>query len=139
MNNNRPTDLLRIRPQILSASINDNMSDGERFQNSTLRPILKLQQPLFIEVFMNYVKKHKSVFFDLSLENRIDYIENAILRDMKFRNSLKGMVIGQFTVEEYKIYILNSSALNKRMMVNVKELLLNNLQLFEQPELLQVI
>ncbi len=132
--NNRPSNLLRIRPQILSTTINDNMSDDERFQNSTLRPIIKLQQPLFVEVFINYVIKHKSVFYDLSLEKRMDYIENSILRDMKFRNSLKGMVIGQFTIEEYKTYIKNSSALNKRMMALVKEFLLSNIQLFEHPE-----
>lgn len=137
--NNRPSNLLRIRPQILSTTINDNMSDDERFQNSTLRPIIKLQQPLFVDVFINYAKKHKSVFYDLSIEKRMDYIENAILRDMKFRNSLKGMVIGQFTVEEYKTYIKNSSALNKRMMALVKELLLNNLQLLETAEILQAV
>ena len=131
---NRPSNLLRIRPQILSTSINDYMSDDERFQNTTLRPIIKLQQPLIVEVFINYAKKHKSVFYDLSIEKRMDYIENAILRDMKFRNSLKGMVIGQFTIEEYKTYIKNSSALNKRMMALVKEFLLSNIQLFEHPE-----
>ena len=131
---NRPSNLLRIRPQILSTSINDYMSDDERFQNSTLRPIIKLQQPLIVEVFINYAKKHKSVFYDLSIEKRMDFIENAILRDMKFRNSLKGMVIGQFTIEEYKTYIKNSSALNKRMMALVKEFLLSNIQLFEHPE-----
>ena len=132
MNNNRPSNLLQIRPKILSALIKDNMSDDERFQNLTLRPILKLQEPLLIEVFKNYVIKHKSVFYDLPLEQRMNYIENAILRDMKFRNSLKGMVIGQFTILEYKTYIKNSSALNKRMMSLVKNTLLNNLQLFEQ-------
>ena len=60
------------------------------------------------------------------------YIENAIQRDIKFRNSLKGMVIGQFTVEEYRTYIENSSALNKRMMNLVKRRLQDNIQLLER-------
>lgn len=132
MSDTRLTDLLSIRPQILSAKVNERMSTEEQFQNKTLRPILKLQHPLFIEVFKNYIVKHKSVFYDLSLEKRIDYIENAIHKDMKFRNSLKGMVIGQFTIEEYTQYIKNSSALNKRMMNMVKERLLSNIQLFER-------
>lgn len=127
---NRSTDLLECRPQISSALFFDSMSDDERFQNATLRPIIKLQTDLFIEVFRNYVSKHKNVFLDLSIEKQIDYIENAIHKDMKFRNSLKGMVIGQFTVEEYQIYITNSSALNKRMMNLVKEKLINNIQVF---------
>jgi hypothetical protein len=58
---------------------------------------------------------------------------------MKFRNSLKGMVIGQFTIEEYELYIINSSALNKRMMNIVKERLLSSIQLFEKLEILEAV
>ncbi|GGG48116.1 glyoxalase [Bizionia arctica] len=126
----RSSDLIACRPQISSITFSDSMSDDERFQNATLRPIIKLQNNLFIEVFKNYVTKHKNVFFGLSLEKQIDYIENAIQKDMKFRNSLKGMVIGQFTVEEYQLYITNSSTLNKRMMHLVKEKLISNIQVF---------
>lgn len=125
---NRSTDLLRCRPEISTAVFFDSMSSDEHFQNKTLRPIIKMQNDLLIEVFKNYISKHKNVFYDLSVEKQIDYIENAIHKDMKFRNSLKGMIIGQFTVEEYKIYILNSSALNKRMMNIVKERLISNIQ-----------
>ena len=131
--NNRDLDLKRIRPQIPSASINDHMRFQERFQNETIRPIAKLQNELLIEVFRNYIAKHKNVFYDLSLEKRQAYIENAIHKDMKFRNSLKGMMIGQFTIAEYTSYITDSSALNKRMMHIVKERLLSQIQLFERP------
>ena len=51
---------------------------------------------------------------------------------MKFRNSLKGIIIGQFTLEEYDRYIENSSALNKRMMNIVKERLKSNIQLLDR-------
>jgi hypothetical protein len=125
----RSKNLNQIRPVITSALIYDTMSDDERFQNVTLRPVIKLQNELFIEVFKNYVSKHKNVFYELSLSKQLDYIENAIHKDMKFRNSLKGMVIGQFTIEEYDIYIKNSSALNKRMMNLVKERIVNHIQL----------
>ncbi len=131
--NDRPNDIKRIRPEIPSARITENMSVDEHFQNATLRPIAKLQNPLVLEVFRNYIAKHKNVFYDLSLEKRLAYIENAIHKDMKFRNSVKGMIIGQFTVEEYFIYIKNSSALNKRMMNIVKERLISQIQLFERP------
>ena len=130
---NRSTQLEQIRPVISSALVHDNMSSDERFQNNTLRPVIKLQSDLFIEVFKNYVSIHKNVFYDLSHTKQLDYIENAIHKDMKFRNSLKGMIIGQFTIEEYRIYIQNSSALNKRMMNIVKEGFINNIQLFQHP------
>ncbi len=129
----RDQDLLRIRPHIPSAIIHDTMSFQERFQNETIRPIAKLQNELLLASFSNYISKHKNVFYDLSLEKRIAYIENAIHKDMKFRNSLKGMMIGQFTLEEYQLYITASSALNKRMMHLVKERLLSQIQLFERP------
>ena len=137
--NSRDFNLKSIRPVIETVTINDNMSRDERFQNLVLRPIIKMQSDLFIEVFKNYIAKHKSVFYDLTVDKRMEYVENAIQKDMKFRNSMKGMVIGQFTVEEYLLYIENSSALNKRMMNIVKERLLNNIQLFERPKVLQAI
>ncbi|MBL19292.1 MAG: glyoxalase [Flavobacteriaceae bacterium] len=114
--NNRHNDLLCIRPDIKKHQTFDNMSEEERFQNATLRPVLKLQNPLLLASFVNYANKHKGVFYELSLEKRLQYVETAICKDQKFRNALKGMLIGQFTVAEYKFYIQNSSKLNKRMM-----------------------
>ena len=51
--NDRHIDLLKIRPKIKKVKDFPNMSDDERFQNETIRPILKLQNPLFILVFKN--------------------------------------------------------------------------------------
>ncbi|MFK5983083.1 MAG: glyoxalase [Flavobacteriaceae bacterium] len=127
----RDSALLKIRPQIPSAVITNSMSEGEFFQNNTIRPIAKLQNDLLVEVFKHYIKKHKNVFYGLSVEKRLDYIENAIHKDMKFRNSLKGIIIGQFTINEHRMYVQNSSAFNKRMMCIVKDRLKKNLQLME--------
>jgi len=127
----RDSKLLGLRPEIPSAKINLAMSDDECFQNGVLRPVIKLQSNLLLAAFRNYIVKHKNVFYDLTVEKRLDYIENAIHKDMKFRNSLKGMVIGQFTLAEFDSYIQNSSALNKRMMDIVKEALKSNIQLLE--------
>jgi len=133
---NRDQELLAIRPVIASIKISDNMSESERFQNLTLRPIIKLQNNLLIAVFRNYIKKHKNVFYELTLDRKLHYIDNAIHKDIKFRNALKGIMIGQFTTEEYLIYIENSSALNKRMMNIVIQRLQSNIQLFETPKVL---
>lgn len=127
--NDRHNDLLRIRPQIKKHQTFDSMSDEERFQNETLRPVLKLQNPLLLATFVNYATKHKGVFFDIPTDKQLAYIENAVHKDQKFRNALKGMIIGQFTVEEYHIYTQNSSQLNKRMMSLVITRLQDQLQL----------
>ena len=130
--NDRPNDLLRIRPEIKKTQQFENMSVEERFQNETLRPILKLQNPLFLAVFHNYIEKRKEEFYSLGLEKKLNYIENSLNRDQKFGDSIKGMVIGLFTMEEYNAYSRNSSALNKRMMNMVIERLKDQVQLFEQ-------
>jgi hypothetical protein len=127
----RSDGLLRIRPEIPAARVTEDTGDDEKFQNGTLRPIIKFQNPLLVAAFGNYAAKHKNSFYELSPEKRFEYIENAVQKDIKFRNSLKGIIIGQFTVEEYGIYIKNSSALNKRMMNMVVERLKDQVQLFE--------
>jgi hypothetical protein len=104
-------------------------SADEFFQNETLRPILKLQNDLLLLVFQNYITKSKTDFNNYSAEKKLSFIENAIQKDIKFRNSLKGMVIGLFTLEEYNRYIVNSSSLNKRMMNLIIERLKSQVQL----------
>lgn len=127
--------LSSLRPEIPSAKVTANMSSDEQFQNKTLRPIAKLQDQLLVEVFKNYIFKHKNTFYGFSIEKRIQFIENAVQRDIKFRNGLKGIIIGHFTIDEYEIYIQNSSSLNKRMMNIVKERLINNIQLLEDNQI----
>jgi hypothetical protein len=113
-------------------SVSTQSSADEIFQNEVLRPILKLQNDLFIASFHNYISKYKRDFYSLSVEKKIATIENAIQKDIKFRNALKGMIIALFTVEEYTLYIKNSSSLNKRMMNMLIERLKNQVQLFEK-------
>jgi len=131
--NDRPNDLLRIRPEIKKTQTFESMGIEERFQNETLRPILKLQNPLLIEVFQNYIQKRKGMFYELSVEKKLDYIESSLIKDQKFRNSVKGMLIGHFTVAEYKVYQQQSSSLNKRMLHLVIDRLKDQVQLLEGP------
>ena len=127
----RDTHLLELRGETFGI-INNQSSLEEVFQNRTLRPILKMQNDLFIQVFINYAAKQKNVFFSLTPEKKMIYIENVIQRDIKFRNSLKGMIIALFTIDEYAEYIRISSNLNKRMMNMLVERLKSQLQVIEQ-------
>ncbi len=127
----RDTHVLELRGETFGI-INSQCSSEEVFQNKTLRPILKMQNDLFIQVFINYAIKQKNVFFSLTPEKKMIYIENVIQRDIKFRNALKGMIIALFTLEEYDEYIQISSNLNKRMMNMLVERLKSQMQLIEQ-------
>ena len=110
--------------------VTEQSSSDEVFQNEVLRPILKLQNDLFIASFVNHVAKNKIDFNTFSVEKKLAMIENAIQKDIKYRNALKGMIIGLFTIDEYAQYIKNSSSLNKRMMGMLIERLKSQVQLF---------
>jgi len=130
---NRDAFISEFRGETLGTVTSQSSSD-EVFQNQVLRPILKMQNDLFIDVFKNYISKYKNDFYSYSVEKKLAYIENSIHKDIKFRNSLKGIVIGLFTISEYNTYIQNSSSLNKRMMNMLIERLKNQVQLFELQE-----
>lgn len=105
------------------------VSTAQRFSMNVLRPILKAQNELFLAVFRNYAVRHKSEFFDYTPEKKLQFISNAIQRDIKFRNVLKGIIIAGFTMAEYDEYLQDSSALNKRMMSLLTERLQSQVQL----------
>ena len=130
--NSRDSSLKSIRLDYISNTIKTDMSSEEHFQNSVLRPIIKFQNDLLIAAFLNFSNKYKNVFFELSTEKKITYIENALAKDKTFRNSLKNAVVGLFTVEEYTLYSANASALNKRMLGIIKERLISHIQLLTE-------
>ena len=123
--------ILELRESAIGI-ISEDSSAEERFQNQTLRPILKVQNELLLEVFINYAKIQKGVFFELSISKKQLYIENALQKDVKFSNSLKGMIIGLFTIAEYKEYSLNNSNINKRIGNLLMERFKSQMQLLEK-------
>ncbi len=129
---NRDSFITQFRGDSIG-TITAESSAEETFQNQTIRPILKIQNDLLIDVFKNYISKYKDDFYSYSVEKKLSYIENSIQKDIKFRNSLKGMVIGLFTIAEYEQYIKTSSSINKRMMNMVIERLKSQVQLFDAP------
>jgi len=112
---NRSYDLIQMRPHIEKIKSFENMSRQEVFQNKTLRPILKLQNQLLLEIFRDYIITRKGTFYNLNNLNRLDYIEKNITKDQKFQNSIKGIIIGHFTIDEYQIYNQDISSINKRI------------------------
>ncbi|MEY4010969.1 MAG: hypothetical protein RIT22_93 [Bacteroidota bacterium] len=109
--------------------ISSQSSEEEVFQNSTLRPILKLQNDLIIAVFQSYLNQNKIPFNDFSLDKKMKTIEVAILKDISFQNTLKGIVVGLFTVNEFSLYSNNTSGFNKRIRSMLIERLQSQLQL----------
>ena len=128
----RDSYLKSLRPDILTKKINADMSSEEYFQNTVLRPIIKFQNELLISVFLQFCKKYKNIFFDLSTEKKILYIESVITKDSKLKASFRNLIIGLFSIDEYYEYLKNTSALNKRMTGIIKERLISNVLLLSE-------
>ena len=75
--NNRDEALLQLRGEAIG-EIFPQSSKDEIFQNRTLRPILKLQNDLFIESFINYVNKSKSDFYNMGTEKKMAFIDKDL-------------------------------------------------------------
>ncbi|WP_188050984.1 glyoxalase [Flavobacterium sp. GP15] len=129
--NTRDTFLSQFRGQTIG-SVTAQSTTEESFQNEVLRPILKLQNDLFVASFINYIENNKVDFSSKTLEAKLAVIDNGIQKDVKFRNTMRGIVVGLFTTAEYDFYAKNTSDVNKRMMTMLTERLKSQIQLFEK-------
>lgn len=118
------SQLESIRPVIPTIIIEQETSEMERFQNQTLRPILKFQNNLILSIFRNQLEKHKRVFHPLTDANRNNYIEQIIQKDRKIHHVLMGTIIGHFTDLEWETYIPHEKEFNRR----ITKLLIQRLQ-----------
>ncbi|HEY9222429.1 MAG TPA: glyoxalase [Lutibacter sp.] len=99
----------------------------EKFQNSTLRPIIKMKHELLIACFEYYLTTKTLDFMDFTEIKKVEFMERSFSKDIQFRNEVKGMIIGHFTLEEFAIYKNFIKEFNKRMITMVKERILSTL------------
>lgn len=106
--------LKALRPSIPSIDLEASSSVAERFQQKTLRPLLKFQNDLLVAAFETYAKAKKGVFFTLSGTERASYIEKCFRSDPNLRHFYMGMLVGHFTQEEYQSYLSGEKEIRKR-------------------------
>ena len=114
-------DRKEIRPFIKGLIIDSSMSLEEKFQNETLRPILKMQHHLFVQHFYAYLVTKKCDFPNLTEKEKVNFIDAAFKRDISFKSELQGMVVGHFTVDEYIVYATNKRDFNKRISTMIQQ------------------
>ncbi len=116
---------ISIRPEIKNIGTTENKSQEERFQNLTLRPIIKLQHELLIAFFQNYLKRKRIDFEGLSTMKRNELVSNIFKNDTMFKTELRGLIIGHFTLDEFVTYQDMAADTNKRILAMIKERLLS--------------
>ena len=103
---------LALRPQLTLAPAS---SPDERFQNDTLRPILKMQHELLLTAFTLYLEKRKVRIQQLPREQRFAKVKELVSRDNRLRGLLFGIAVGHFTAEEMQFYVGNDGMVNRRL------------------------
>jgi hypothetical protein len=99
----------------------ETITPAEIFQNETLRPVLKLQNDLYLSLFTNYALRQKADFNSLSPFKKQTFIEQSLQKDAVLKNTFIGMTIGMFTLEELVLYQSDSKVFNKRIITMLIE------------------
>ena len=107
---------IALRPVVESALVGDQTNLNESFQNETLRPIIKMQHHLLLAFVSDHVLKFNKGFLELSKGKQRTFVTNLFLKDNTFKHRLTGLILGQFTVEEFKTYTTISADVNKRIL-----------------------
>ena len=100
------------RPEIHTEST--AVTVAEQFQNQTLRPILKALNELIVAYYRHHLPKRKVPFARLTHADKLAHIERSIRVDTRLRLTLIGMVIGQFTPDEFAVFTSDEAELTRR-------------------------
>ena len=110
---NRDQKVQSIRPKLELENI--NTKPIEKFQNETLRPILKLQHELTHFLLVNH-QNYESIKNSLVEKKQYQQsLKKFIQTNIELKNQLLGSVIGQFTNLEIQFYITQRKEINKRI------------------------
>ena len=109
----RDSRLVELRPPL---GISMEASGAlEVFQSKTLRPILKLQNPVLLALVTVYLKKYCPRFSGLSRTDKMVYVRDMLKRDARPKNMLVGMVAGHFTEEEFAYFVEQEPEIRRRL------------------------
>ena len=115
------------RRRAIKGIVKPDTKELERFQNEVLRPILKQQHDLLVQGFTIYLQKRKVNFENLSSEQKEKHIDSILSKDIAFKNVQIGMIVGRFTMEEFKMFNEHASEYSKRILQMLKKRLKDKL------------
>ncbi len=113
-----------LRPEIETSIEHSN--ENEVFQNKVLRPIIKLQHQLLIALTKQKINSLQINFQELSKEKQRITIENLILKDLNFKATLIGVIVGLFESNEIDFYLSKQKEINKRILLIIQKRLNEN-------------
>ena len=123
--------LIVIRPLIPQAIVDENSSEGEAFQNLTLRPILKLlNNTLLLSTQAGIIRMNKQ-FARLSKINKATQLKIFLHKNQQIKAILQGHVVGLMSSKELMYYHLNFTETNKRIQQMIETRIFDQLDFFD--------
>lgn len=110
----RSSQIYQLRPEI-KVEKPEQQHPHEVFQNTVLRPIIKLQHELILRAVENTPNFFSILARVHTKEQYIREIKPFIQSQVPFKNQMIGMIAGMMTLEEYDYYSANISEMNKRI------------------------
>ncbi|MEL7117987.1 MAG: glyoxalase [Bacteroidota bacterium] len=104
---------LSIRPKIVVEK--EASTAMETFQNDVLRPIVKMQNDLLIDIYKHFLRKRKVPFDGMSIKKREQWIAQSLTKDNRLRGIMLGAIIGHFTAEEWSYFQAEESEARRRI------------------------
>ena len=123
----RDENLLKIRPELNLNS--ENSTELEQFQNNTLRPVLKLQNQVFINLFKEHLFATKRQISIYNTKAQKNLVRETIAKNHNLRNSFVHSVIGVLTNDEFNFYVQNKKEVSKRIISMVQKRIQDQLEL----------
>lgn len=123
----RDKNIVLLRPKVNSNKNISYKNNIEKFQNIVLRPILKFQNDLLLELFIFEFEKTKTKFDLINNEQKIKLIINNLKYNNKLKQILLGTIIGMFSNKNIAFYKTNYSKINKRIFSMLNDRLIDQL------------
>lgn len=105
-------------------------TEMETFQNDVLRPILKMQNDLIVDIYHHFLLKRKVPFEGMSIQKRKEWIANSLSKDNRLRGIMLGSVVGHFTKEEWKFFAKEEGEVRRRITSLITERLHSQMKKF---------
>ena len=124
----REPTLLQLRPQIDTIIDSSESSVVEFFQNKTLRPILKLQNQVLVDVFKGLSAQKLAAFIRLANDQKRAWIRDILSKDAITRNVILGLILAMMTREELSFFFEHEKECRQRIMDMAAERLAMHLE-----------
>ena len=109
----RDAVLLAARP-VVDADPARAATPLEAFVHETLRPVLKLQNELVLQVVVAELRKRTPRFADAAVDDRVVHLERLLGGDSRLKRTLVGVAMGALTAPELAFWLRHESEVRRR-------------------------